>query len=58
MTEPINLNKARKDKARQAARAAAIGNRAKFGQAKAVRALRDAQARKADSVLDGAKREP
>ena len=58
MTDAINLNKARKAKARTAAKGLAIENRAKFGQAKAQRNLRDALADKARKSLDGAKREP
>lgn len=58
MADPINLNKARKAKARTAAKSLAIENRAKFGQAKAQRSLRDALADKAAKTLDGAKREP
>jgi hypothetical protein len=54
---PINLNKARKARAKAEAESRAAENRAKFGRTKtekAADALREAQ-RKA--LLDGAKRE-
>lgn len=57
MTEPVNLNKVRKAKARAEAGALAASNRVKFGRTKGEKqaeAKREAQ-RKA--LLDGAKRE-
>ncbi|MDP3173752.1 MAG: DUF4169 family protein [Phenylobacterium sp.] len=58
MAEPVNLNQARKARAKQDAKAAAAQNRVRFGRSKAERAEAQAHARKADSQLDGAKREP
>ncbi|MDP3661095.1 DUF4169 family protein [Phenylobacterium sp.] len=58
MVEPVSLNQARKARARQDAKAAAAENRVRFGRTKSERAVAKAQARKADSQLDGAKREP
>lgn len=57
MTAPINLNKARKARAKVEAQATAAANRVKFGRTKeqkAAEALRDAQRQ---ALLDGAKRE-
>ncbi len=58
MSEPINLNKARKDRARAEARTQAAENRVKFGRTKAEKAAEAARAEKVRSILDGAKREP
>ena len=58
MATPINLNKARKARAKAGAETRATENRAKFGRTKAEKlaeAKREAQ-RKA--LLDGVKREP
>jgi hypothetical protein len=57
MAEVVNLNKARKAKARDTARAQAAGNRAKFGRTKGDKAAEKATAEKAARLLDGAKRE-
>lgn len=57
MAAPINLNKARKARAKAEAETRASENRAKFGRTKAEKladAKRDAQRQ---SLLDGAKRE-
>jgi hypothetical protein len=54
----INLNKARKARAKQAAKAEAAQNRAKFGRPKAQSALDKALADKAARALDDAKRDP
>jgi hypothetical protein len=54
----INLNKARKARGKQTAKAQAATNRAQFGRSKTERALDKARAEKADRALDGAKREP
>ena len=58
MAELINLNRARKAKARDTALANADANRAKFGRTKAERQAESARARQAERALDGAKREP
>ena len=57
MGEIVNLNKARKARARQDAQADAAANRAKHGRTKAERA-KDAQAEaRHKALLDGAKKE-
>ena len=57
MGEIVNLNKARKSRARQDAQANAAANRAKHGRTKAERA-KDAQAEaRRKALLDGAKKE-
>lgn len=54
MGDLINLNKARKAKAKSVARATAEANRAKFGRTKAEK-VRDRQDKaRAERVLDGA----
>ena len=58
MSEPINLNRARKDKAKAEARASAGQNRVRFGRPKAQSAIEARLAEKAAQALDGAKREP
>ena len=55
--DPINLNKARKARAKMAAKVQAVQNRAKFGRPKAQTALDKARADKAARALDDAKRE-
>jgi hypothetical protein len=57
MAEILNLNQARKAKAKTAAKTQAAENRAKFGRAKADKALDAARADKLKRDLDGAKRE-
>lgn len=57
MTNVVNLNKARKAKARGDDRAQAARNRAAFGRPKAEKALTKAEREKAERALDGAKRE-
>lgn len=57
MAEPINLNRARKAKARSDAEARAAENRVKFGRTKAERKLEQARAGKAAKDLDAGKRE-
>jgi hypothetical protein len=57
MSEPVNLNKARKARAKAEAKVQAAENRAKFGRTKAERALEAARAEKVRKLLDGAKRE-
>lgn len=58
MAEIINLNRARKARAREADKRTAAANRAKFGRTKAEKALDAAEARRLDAQLDQAKREP
>lgn len=55
MADLINLNKARKAKARAAGKQSAVENRAKFGRTGADRSLEAARKAKADQALDGAK---
>lgn len=58
MTTLINLNKARKERAKAEAKAQAAANRAAFGRTKSEKALAAAREEKAARMLDGAKREP
>jgi hypothetical protein len=57
MSEIVNLRLARKRAARTVREEAAAANRAKHGQTKAERALKQAEADRLRSMLDGAKRE-
>ena len=57
MTNVTNLNRFRKDKARQDARLQADENAAKFGRTKAERQLDRMRADKAERDLDGHRRE-
>ncbi len=57
MSEVVNLNKARKVRARAEAKATAAQNRARFGRTGEDRALEKARRDKAEKALDGAKRE-
>ena len=57
MAEILNLNQARKARAKADAKAQAAENRAKFGRTKADKALEAARADKLKRDLDGAKRE-
>ena len=57
MTEPINLNKARKARAKADARAEAAANRMKFGRGKAEKAVSKLEAERARRALDQSKRE-
>jgi hypothetical protein len=57
MAEILNLNRARKAKTKTEDKARAAENRAKFGRAKAEKALDAARAEKLRRGLDGAKRE-
>lgn len=57
MAELINLNKARKAKARAAGKAQAAGNRARFGQTKGQKDVARLDAERARRELDGKKRE-
>lgn len=55
--KPINLNQARKARARAAARAKADENAIRFGRTRAERELEAAQAKKAADRLDQLKRD-
>lgn len=57
MTTPINLNQARKAKAKADAKATAAENRVKFGLTKAEKTLADARRDKAARDLDATRRE-
>lgn len=57
MAEPINLNRARKAKARTDAEARAAENRVSFGRSKAEKTLARALAEKVARGLDAAKRD-
>ena len=58
MSEPINLNKARKAKARASKEGDAAANRVKFGRTKAEKAADQREAERAARKLDQTKREP
>lgn len=58
MAEPINLNKARKAKARADQKTQAVENRVKFGQAKGLKMAAKLEAERARRDLEGKKREP
>ena len=55
MSQPVNLNKARKTRDRAAEKAQADANALKHGRTKAERLLEAAQAEKARRALDQAK---
>ena len=55
--EIINLNKARKDRARAEAKATAAGNRAAFGRTKGQKDATRIAAERMKRDLDGAKRD-
>ena len=57
MAELINLNKARKAKAKAAGKAQASENRVRFGQAKGEKAAAKLEAERARRELEGKKRE-
>ena len=57
MGDIVNLRQARKRTARKDREAEAAVNRAKFGQTKAERMLRQVEAEKLRKALDGAERE-
>ena len=57
MTGPINLNRARKERARAEKRQRADENAAKFGRSKAEKRAEAERAAKAARDLDGHKRE-
>lgn len=55
MPQPINLNKARKAKAKAAKMVESAQNRAKFGQTKGEKTAQTLRQQKAGSALDGHK---
>ena len=57
VVEVLNLNRARKAKARIVSTAQAARNRAEFGRTKAEKTAAQAEKAKADASLDGHKRE-
>lgn len=57
MAELINLNRARKAKAREADKAKAAENRVRFGLTKAEKTATDLERVRADRKLDGHERE-
>ncbi|MDR6852566.1 hypothetical protein J2Y54_002086 [Sphingomonas sp. BE123] len=57
MADILNLNKARKARAKAQATAKAVENRAKFGRTKAQKAADDAERARISENLDGARRE-
>lgn len=58
MSQPINLNKARKARARAVAQALAEQNRARFGRTKAEREAQAREAERAGRAVEAHKREP
>ncbi len=57
MAEIVNLNRARKARAKLEAGKTAEANRAKFGRSKAARDAEVADEARRDALLDGAKRD-
>jgi hypothetical protein len=57
MAEIVNLNRARKAKAKREAGEQAEANRAKFGRTKAQKQREAADIGRRDALLDGSKRE-
>ena len=57
MAEPINLNQARKDRAKAGKAAKAAANRAKFGRTPLQKALDAAEAERRMKTLDETKRD-
>lgn len=58
MSKPVNLNQARKAKARAEKRVQGDANAAKFGRTKAQKAVEDADRERTAQTLDQHKREP
>ena len=54
---PVNLNKARKEKSRERAKGAADANAAKFGRSKEQKELQARRAEKLRAALEGHRRE-
>lgn len=57
MGEVVNLNKARKDRAKAGAKAVAAANRAGYGRSKADRTRAEKERARADRLLDGSRLE-
>ncbi len=57
MSEPINLNRARKARDKAGAKAQAAENRVRFGRSKAEKSVSKLEAEKARRALDQARRE-
>ncbi|HEY0270832.1 MAG TPA: DUF4169 family protein [Sphingomonas sp.] len=57
MAEIVNLNRARKARARAEAPGKADANRAKFGRTRAEKATEAAERARREALLDGARRE-
>ncbi|MEO8375357.1 MAG: DUF4169 family protein [Sphingomonas bacterium] len=57
MADIINLRQARKARARTDAEARAAANRVRFGRTAQEKQASEAEARRADKLLDGAKRD-
>ena len=57
MSEPINLNRARKAREKAGAKAQAAENRVRFGRSKAETSVSKLEAEKARRALDQARRE-
>jgi hypothetical protein len=57
VVEPMNLNKARKARARSEAKTRAAENRIRFGRTKAEKALSKLEAARADRAHEAKKRE-
>ena len=57
MTEPINLNKARKARARAAEKTQAVENRVRFGRTKAEKTVSNLEAERARRAHEEKKRE-
>ena len=57
MSEPINLNKVRKERQRAERRRQAYANAARFGRTKAEKARDEAQAKREAERLDGHRRD-
>jgi len=57
MADILNLNKARKARAKAQSAAKAVENRAKFGRSKAQKAADEAERARIAENLDGARRE-
>ncbi len=58
MTDPVNLNRFRKARAKADDKARAAENRVAFGRTRAEKALAEARREKAARELDAKKREP
>jgi hypothetical protein len=58
MSEPVNLNRARKARAKAEEKAKAAQNRVVFGRTRAEKDLAEARRDKAARALDSKKREP